>query len=201
MVTMSAEEFEDAVGDALDRIPEYLTRLMTNVAIIVQDEPDPDMLADAEGTGAVSNETEPLDGGDAATGGEADARGDVVARGRATTGGGAATGSNAVTESGPATESDAVTESDAATEGGTPNPRGQVAPARELLGLYDGTPLSERADYSFTFPDRLYIFQGPLQRYARDRDDLVHQIGITVVHEVGHFFGLDDAELHRLGWG
>lgn len=72
----------------------------------------------------------------------------------------------------------------------------------DLLGLYDGTPLTERDGwYTFREPDRIFIFRGPLQRMCADRDELVEEIGITVVHEVAHHFGIDDDKLHEWGWG
>lgn len=74
----------------------------------------------------------------------------------------------------------------------------------ELLGLYTGIPLTQRGDfYGFggATPDTIQIFAGPLTRISRDRDDLKHQIHTTVIHEVGHYFGIDDARLHELGWG
>lgn len=71
-----------------------------------------------------------------------------------------------------------------------------------LLGLYVGTPLPARMDgYHYgALPDRIYVFRGPLKRMARDRDELVAQIRITVLHEIGHYFGIDDDRLHELGW-
>ena len=110
-------EFEAAVGEALDLIPDELARLMDNVAVLVVDEPpgdDPD-----------------------------------------------------------------------------------------LLGIYEGTPLTERDGWwdAGSLPDRISIFQGPLERYCRDRDELLDEIAVTVVHEVAHHFGVDDARLHELGWG
>jgi predicted Zn-dependent protease with MMP-like domain len=71
-----------------------------------------------------------------------------------------------------------------------------------LLGLYEGVPLTARGplSYSGVAPDRITIFQGPLSRRARDRDALVADVRVTVLHEVGHYFGMDDARLHELGW-
>ena len=72
-----------------------------------------------------------------------------------------------------------------------------------LLGLYEGTPLPERVGgwgYG-SLPDRITIFRGPLRRMARDVEDLRHEITVTVVHELGHHFGIDDDRLHELGWG
>lgn len=72
-----------------------------------------------------------------------------------------------------------------------------------LLGLYQGVPLTRRAatTYAGVLPDRITIYRVPLCRRSNSVEDLVRQIRITVVHEVGHHFGLDDARLHELGWG
>ncbi|HEX2856652.1 MAG TPA: metallopeptidase family protein [Propionibacteriaceae bacterium] len=115
MVSITRAEFEDAVNDALDTIPDALFDAMDNVVIVVDDEPDAD------------------------------------------------------------------------------DP--------DLLGVYEGVPLTERWDAGPLWPDRIVIFQGPLQRMCTDREDLVEQISITVVHEVAHHFGIDDRRLHDLGWG
>ncbi len=72
-----------------------------------------------------------------------------------------------------------------------------------LLGLYEGIDLTRRSpkSYGAVMPDRITIFRGPLCRLARDEADLARQIRVTVIHEVGHHFGIDDARLHELGWG
>lgn len=116
-LTLSDEQFEEAVGDALDLIPDALAKLMSNVAVLIEDEPSPD---------------EP-----------------------------------------------------------------------ELLGLYEGTPLTERDSWwdAGSLPDRITIYKGPLERYCRDREELLDEIAVTVVHEVAHHFGVDDARLHEMGWG
>ena len=113
---MSPEEFEDAVGDALDAVPAELMALLDNVAFFVEDEPpqeDPD-----------------------------------------------------------------------------------------LLGIYDGVPLTERGDFwaMGSLPDRIIIYRGPLTRMCEDREELLDEIAITVVHEIAHHFGIDDHRLHELGW-
>ncbi|MBC9957593.1 metallopeptidase family protein [Yimella sp. cx-51] len=79
----------------------------------------------------------------------------------------------------------------------------QRPPHGDLLGLYVGIPLPERLDsYHYgSMPDRIYLFQGPLTRHSRDRDNLVEQIRVTTLHEIGHYFGIDDDRLHELGWG
>ena len=75
-------------------------------------------------------------------------------------------------------------------------------PGTELLGLYEGTPLTERDGWweAGSLPDRIIIFRGPLQRLCESREELVDEIRITVIHEVAHHFGIDDARLHELGW-
>ncbi|MFE2755495.1 metallopeptidase family protein [Actinosynnema sp. NPDC059335] len=115
-VEMTRREFEEHVADALDLIPPELTQAMSNVVVLVEDEPPP----------------------------------------------------------------------------GSPN----------LLGLYQGVSLTRRTtDYSGGLPDHIFIYRGPLLRYCHDVDDLVEQIAVTVVHEVGHHFGISDERLHELGWG
>jgi predicted Zn-dependent protease with MMP-like domain len=113
---MTDEEFEEAVGEALDLIPDELARLMSNVAVLVDDEP-------------------------------------------------------------PADEPD-------------------------LLGLYEGVPLTERDGWwdAGSLPDRISIFKGPLTRLCDTREDLRDEIAVTVVHEVAHHFGISDERLHELGW-
>ena len=70
-----------------------------------------------------------------------------------------------------------------------------------LLGLYDGIPLTERDDaWSVVLPDRILIFKGPLERWCANREELTAEIGVTVIHEVAHHFGIDDDRLHELGW-
>jgi predicted Zn-dependent protease with MMP-like domain len=68
-----------------------------------------------------------------------------------------------------------------------------------LLGLYQGIPLTERHwDYGNTLPDRILLFQGPLERESEDEDDLVVAIGETLIHEVGHYFGLSEEEIEEI---
>ncbi|MET4060647.1 putative Zn-dependent protease with MMP-like domain [Arthrobacter sp. UYP6] len=82
-------------------------------------------------------------------------------------------------------------------------PRPGEDPETELLGLYEGTPLTERDSWwdAGSLPDRIVIFRGPLLRMCSSRDELVHEIRVTVIHEVAHHFGIDDERLHELGWG
>ncbi|MCW2498900.1 MAG: metallopeptidase family protein [Frankiales bacterium] len=71
----------------------------------------------------------------------------------------------------------------------------------DLLGLYEGIPLTEREHYSGVLPDRISVYRIPLCLMAEDLDELVHEIGVTVVHEFGHHMGIDEDRLHHFGWG
>ncbi|GAA2721858.1 hypothetical protein CAE01nite_27590 [Cellulomonas aerilata] len=117
MVDMSREEFEDAVRDALDEIPEELADQMDNVVVLVEDDPPED------------------------------------------------------------------------------DP--------ELLGLYEGVPLTERGEFwaAGALPDRITIFRRPTLALCDSRDEVVDEVAVTVVHEIAHHFGIDDDRLHELGWG
>ncbi|SIN27058.1 Predicted Zn-dependent protease, minimal metalloprotease (MMP)-like domain [Micromonospora cremea] len=115
-VEMTRERFEELVGDALDEVPEELLGLMSNVVILVEDDPPP---------------------------GEPD-----------------------------------------------------------LLGLYEGHALTDRGwDYSGVLPDRILIYRRPILRICDNDEDVVDEVAVTVVHEIAHHFGIDDARLHALGWG
>ncbi|GAA1110046.1 metallopeptidase family protein [Arthrobacter flavus] len=121
-IEMTLADFESAVDDAIDQIPEDLMRTMNNVAIFVREEYEP----------------------------------------------------------GPGED-----------------------PDTELLGLYEGTPLTERDSWwdAGSLPDSISIFRQPLLRHCDSREELIDEILITVIHEVAHHFGIDDARLHELGWG
>jgi len=71
----------------------------------------------------------------------------------------------------------------------------------ELLGLYSGTPLTERGTwYAGSLPDQITIFRLPTLQICQSLEDVVAEVRITVVHEVAHHFGIDDDRLHELGW-
>ncbi len=71
-----------------------------------------------------------------------------------------------------------------------------------LLGLYVGTPLPERGiDYAGELPDVIYIFRRPHLELGLGRDELKDEIVTTLVHEIAHYFGIDDDHLHEMGWG
>ncbi len=70
-----------------------------------------------------------------------------------------------------------------------------------LLGLYEGIPLTERmSDYSAVLPDKITIFRNAICAVCDTEQDVVDEVRTTVVHEVGHHFGIDDSRLHELGW-
>jgi predicted Zn-dependent protease with MMP-like domain len=71
----------------------------------------------------------------------------------------------------------------------------------DLLGLYEWVALTERGQYGFgELPDRIVLYREPLLAVAETLDELRDEIHITLVHEIAHFYGIDDDELHRLGW-
>jgi predicted Zn-dependent protease with MMP-like domain len=116
------KQFERHVADALASIPKRFRLALRNIAIVVEDEPDSDLLAEME-----------------------------------------------------------------------------IEPPDTLLGLYQGTPLTDRRwDYGNALPDRILIFQGPHERAAQDDEDLVVAIGETLIHEVGHYFGLSEEEIEEI---
>jgi predicted Zn-dependent protease with MMP-like domain len=78
----------------------------------------------------------------------------------------------------------------------------QLDGEEDLLGIYEGTPLTERDSWwaAGSLPDRITIFRGPTLRMCESEDEVVEEVAITVVHEVAHHFGIGDARLHELGW-
>lgn len=110
--------FERLVGEALDNLPEELAELLENVAVVVEEEPDPEALMELG-----------------------------------------------------------------------------MDPGEEILGLYLGVPITERGSDYQSLPDRIAIYRGPLLRYCRDRHEVIREVRDTVVHELGHYFGLEDEEM------
>jgi predicted Zn-dependent protease with MMP-like domain len=75
------------------------------------------------------------------------------------------------------------------------------SPQRGLLGLYVGVPLTERTShYSAVLPDRITIYRHAICSICNTEDQVVEEVRRTVIHEVGHHFGIDDDRLHELGW-
>ena len=75
----------------------------------------------------------------------------------------------------------------------------EIEPPDTLLGLYQGTPLTERTwGYGNTLPDRVLIFQGPHERQSDDEEDLVVCIAETLIHEIGHYFGMSEEQIEEI---
>jgi predicted Zn-dependent protease with MMP-like domain len=70
----------------------------------------------------------------------------------------------------------------------------------DLFGLYEGVPLPERGDWAGSLPDRIRIFQRPLVESFPDPAELEAEIRVTVLHEVAHYFGIDEDRLEDLGY-
>jgi predicted Zn-dependent protease with MMP-like domain len=75
----------------------------------------------------------------------------------------------------------------------------EIGPDGTLLGLYQGTPLPERhwAEGN-ALPDRVTLFQGPIEDVGDDEGDIVKVIGETLIHELGHYFGLSEEEIEEI---
>jgi predicted Zn-dependent protease with MMP-like domain len=75
----------------------------------------------------------------------------------------------------------------------------EIDPPDSLYGLYQGTPLPERTwGYGNTLPDRVTLFQKPIEEDSEDEDDVRAVIGETLIHEVGHYFGLSEEEIEEI---
>jgi predicted Zn-dependent protease with MMP-like domain len=71
----------------------------------------------------------------------------------------------------------------------------------DLLGLYDGVALTQRDSYGFgEMPDRIILYREPLLSISADEGELRDEIHVTLVHEIAHYYGIDDDRLHELGW-
>lgn len=71
----------------------------------------------------------------------------------------------------------------------------------DLLGLYDGLALPERTQYGMgELPDRIVVYREPHLAQCESLDELRDEIHTTLVHEIAHFYGIDDRQLHELGW-
>ena len=74
-----------------------------------------------------------------------------------------------------------------------------IEPPDTLLGLYEGIPLTERQwAHGNTLPDKITLFQGPIEDASDDEDDAVVAIGETLIHEIGHYFGLSEEEIEEI---
>lgn len=74
-----------------------------------------------------------------------------------------------------------------------------VEPPDSLFGLYEGTPLTEREwSRGNVLPDKITLFQAPIEDSSDDEDDLVRAIGETLIHEIGHYFGLSEEQIEEI---
>jgi predicted Zn-dependent protease with MMP-like domain len=74
-----------------------------------------------------------------------------------------------------------------------------IEPPDTLFGLYEGLPLTERGwSESGVLPDKITLFQRPLEQASADEDDLIVAIGETLIHEIGHYFGLSEEEIEEI---
>lgn len=72
----------------------------------------------------------------------------------------------------------------------------------DTLGLYEGVALTERGQYGFgELPDRIVVYREPLLAACETLEELKDEIHVTLVHEIAHYYGIDDDRLHELGWG
>lgn len=72
----------------------------------------------------------------------------------------------------------------------------------DLLGLYEGVPLGERgSDYGGSLPDVIHIYRDAIADICETEEEVIEEVAITVIHEFAHYFGIDDEQLHELGWG
>ena len=76
-----------------------------------------------------------------------------------------------------------------------------ASPPGRLFGLYEGIPLTSRGNYSASMPDRITIYMATICHAAASAEDVVSLVRKTVIHEVGHHFGIGEQRLRDLGWG
>jgi predicted Zn-dependent protease with MMP-like domain len=75
----------------------------------------------------------------------------------------------------------------------------EIEPPDSLYGLYQGIPLTERtSSYGNTLPDRITLYQKPIEEDCEDEDEVRAVIGETLIHEVGHYFGLSEEEIEEI---
>ncbi len=74
------------------------------------------------------------------------------------------------------------------------------SPPGPLYGLYEGIPLTNRGHYAGVSPDRITLFVATICESARTSEEVAHRVRVTLLHEVGHHFGIGEARLRELGW-
>jgi predicted Zn-dependent protease with MMP-like domain len=79
--------------------------------------------------------------------------------------------------------------------------RMEVPEDETLFGLYDGVPLTERGHFDVPlYPDRILIFQGPIEEACNSPEQIQEEVRVTLIHEIAHFFGFDDESLEERGY-
>ncbi len=79
--------------------------------------------------------------------------------------------------------------------------QGRVRRGHMLLGLYEGVPRTERTShYGLVLPDKITIFQEPIEACCHTTEEIREQVRRTIVHEIAHHFGIDDERLHEMGY-
>ncbi|HKZ50357.1 MAG TPA: metallopeptidase family protein [Dehalococcoidia bacterium] len=76
-----------------------------------------------------------------------------------------------------------------------------LGPGETLFGLYQGTPLPQRSSYDLALPDRIVLYQEPLERTCHDRDTLREEVRRTLLHEIAHYLGIEEERLEEMGLG
>ncbi len=79
--------------------------------------------------------------------------------------------------------------------------QGGLQDRHELFGLYEGIPLVDRGHYDMVLPDKITLFQRPIEAVCAARADVVREVRATVIHEVAHYFGISDEELDETDYG
>jgi predicted Zn-dependent protease with MMP-like domain len=74
-----------------------------------------------------------------------------------------------------------------------------LGPGETLFGLYEGVPLTGRGSFGPVMPDKITVFQRPIERACDNEEELVEEVRATVAHEIAHYFGIDDERLDELG--
>ncbi len=78
---------------------------------------------------------------------------------------------------------------------------GRVPPGHSLFGLYEGVPRTARTShYGLVLPDKITIFQGPVEAHCRSEEEMREQVRRTVIHEIAHHFGMGDEALRKMGY-
>ena len=70
--------------------------------------------------------------------------------------------------------------------------------ASDVMGLYEGVPLIERSIYDNILPDYITLYEGPIRRTCSNTSEIEAEVRVTVLHEIGHFFGLEESQLEQL---